>query len=124
MRPTCDIRLIPIISLVLLLTWSVAAAQSPAPAYRAGTIPAAWTPSPTALIHLAAVAPARDASTPELAPSVSLAAAKASKGGHGNAVALMVVGAAGIVTGLIADEDILIIAGAGVGGVGLYLYLR
>jgi hypothetical protein len=44
--------------------------------------------------------------------------------GHGEAVALMVVGAAGIVTGLIADEDILVIAGAGVGGVGLYLYLR
>jgi hypothetical protein len=38
--------------------------------------------------------------------------------------ALMIVGAAGIVTGLIVDESIVTIAGAGVGGYGLYLYLR
>jgi hypothetical protein len=124
MRPTRDIRLIPVITLVLLLTGSVAAAQSAASPGRARTIPAAWTPSPTALIHLTTVEPARDASTPEVAPSASLAVAKTGHGGHGEAVALMVVGAAGIVTGLIADEDILIIAGAGVGGFGLYLYLR
>jgi hypothetical protein len=50
--------------------------------------------------------------------------AKVGHGGKKEAVALMIVGAAGIVTGLIADEDIITIAGAGVGGVGLYLYLR
>ncbi len=38
--------------------------------------------------------------------------------------ALMIVGAAGIVTGLVVDESIVTIAGAGVGGYGLYLYLR
>jgi hypothetical protein len=38
--------------------------------------------------------------------------------------ALMIVGVAGIVTGLIVDESIVTIAGAGVGGYGLYLYLR
>jgi hypothetical protein len=124
MRPPCRIRSIPIITLALLLTWSVAAAQSAAPGYRARTFPAAWTPSPTALIHLAAVEPARDAGTPEVAPSASLATAKTGHGGHGEAVALMLVGAAGLVTGLITDEDLLIIAGAGVGGFGLYLYLR
>jgi hypothetical protein len=37
---------------------------------------------------------------------------------------LMIVGAAGIVTGLLADEDLITIAGAGVGGFGLYLYLE
>jgi hypothetical protein len=37
---------------------------------------------------------------------------------------LMIVGAAGIVTGLIVDEDLITIAGAGVGGFGLYLYLQ
>jgi hypothetical protein len=37
---------------------------------------------------------------------------------------LMIVGGAGIVTGLIVDEPIITIAGAGVGGYGLYLYLR
>jgi hypothetical protein len=38
--------------------------------------------------------------------------------------ALMIVGAAGIVTGVIVDESIVTIAGAGVGGYGLYLYLK
>ncbi len=36
---------------------------------------------------------------------------------------LMIVGAAGILTGLLVDEDVVTIAGAGVGGFGLYLYL-
>jgi hypothetical protein len=37
---------------------------------------------------------------------------------------LMIVGAAGIVTGLLTDEDLITIAGAVVGGVGLYFYLQ
>ena len=37
---------------------------------------------------------------------------------------LMIVGAAGLVTGLLVDEDIITIAGAGVAGFGLYLYLQ
>lgn len=37
---------------------------------------------------------------------------------------LMVVGVAGIVTGLLAHEDLITIAGAGVGGFGLYRYLQ
>jgi hypothetical protein len=37
---------------------------------------------------------------------------------------LMIVGAAGIVTGLLVDEDLITIAGAGVAGFGLYLYLE
>jgi hypothetical protein len=43
---------------------------------------------------------------------------------HGEATALMIVGAAGIVTGLIVDEPVITIAGAVAGGIGLYLYLR
>ena len=39
-------------------------------------------------------------------------------------VVLMIVGAAGIVTGLIIDEPVVTILSAGVGGAGLYLYLR
>ncbi len=39
-------------------------------------------------------------------------------------VALMVVGLAGIVTGLVVDEPFITIIGAGVGGLGLYFYLR
>ena len=37
---------------------------------------------------------------------------------------LMIVGAAGIVTGLLVDEGLVTIAGAAVGGFGLYRYLR
>jgi hypothetical protein len=37
---------------------------------------------------------------------------------------LMIVGVAGLVTGLLIDEDLITIAGAGVGGFGLYLYLQ
>lgn len=37
---------------------------------------------------------------------------------------LMIVGAAGIVTGLLTDEELITIAGAVVGGVGLYFYLQ
>jgi len=37
---------------------------------------------------------------------------------------LMIVGAAGIVTGLVVDEDVITIAGAAVGGFGLYQYLQ
>ncbi len=36
----------------------------------------------------------------------------------------MIVGAAGIVTGLLTHEDLITIAGAVVGGVGLYFYLQ
>ena len=43
---------------------------------------------------------------------------------RGPGVALMIVGAAGIITGLLIDEDIITVAGAGAGLVGLYLYLR
>ena len=43
---------------------------------------------------------------------------------HAPGVALMIVGAAGVITGLLIDESIITIAGAGAGLIGLYLYLR
>lgn len=43
---------------------------------------------------------------------------------RGPGVALMLVGAAGIITGLLIDESLITILGAGTGLVGLYLYLR
>lgn len=46
------------------------------------------------------------------------------RGGRRQGEILMIVGAAGIVTGLLVDEDLITIAGAGVGGFGLYLYLQ
>jgi len=47
-----------------------------------------------------------------------------SRGNRRQGEILMIVGAAGIVTGLLVDEDIVTIAGAAVGGFGLYLYLQ
>jgi hypothetical protein len=47
-----------------------------------------------------------------------------SRGDRREGEILMIVGAAGIVTGLLVDEDLITIAGAGVGGFGLYLYLK
>jgi len=47
-----------------------------------------------------------------------------SRGGRRQGTVLMIVGGAGILAGLLLDEDIITIAGAGVAGVGLYFYLR
>jgi hypothetical protein len=43
---------------------------------------------------------------------------------RGPGVALMIVGAAGIITGLLIDESIITVVGAGAGLIGLYLYVR
>jgi hypothetical protein len=43
---------------------------------------------------------------------------------RGPGVALMIVGAAGVITGLLLEESLITILGAGTGLVGLYLYLR
>jgi len=60
-------------------------------------------------------APARDPLAP--VPPASLRH-------RGPGVALMIVGAAAVVTGLLIDESLITILGAGTGLVGLYLYLR
>lgn len=57
-------------------------------------------------------------------PALATVAVRSVHGGNGKAVALMIVGAAGIITGLAVDEDIITIAGAAAAGIGLYLYLR
>lgn len=53
-----------------------------------------------------------------------LAAIPYEHGTRHEGLALILVGVAGIVTGLAIDEPVVTIAGAGVGGVGLYFYLR
>jgi hypothetical protein len=55
----------------------------------------------------------------------SLAAARVASLRHrGPGVALMIVGAAGVITGLLIDESLITVLGAGTGLVGLFLYLR
>lgn len=45
-------------------------------------------------------------------------------GSRRQGMAFMLVGAAGILTGLIIDEPVITILSAGLGGAGLYLYVR
>ena len=47
-----------------------------------------------------------------------------SRSGRHEGTVLMIVGGAGILAGLLLEESIITIAGAGVAGVGLYFYLR
>ena len=103
----------PLLGAALLVSrpLSAQAPGTPTPESRA------WQPHPSAL--LAAAAPA---TRPAEAPGARLPVYVGRH--HGQAVALMIVGAAGIVTGLLVDEDIITIAGAAAGGIGLYLYLR
>jgi hypothetical protein len=49
---------------------------------------------------------------------------RSSRGSRHTGEVLMLVGGAGIVVGVLTDESVITIAGAGVGGYGLYLYLR
>lgn len=75
--------------------------------------------SPSMLAHAAALRPAPEApfGTGDHAGVV------ASRGQRHQGTVLMIVGVAGIVTGLIIDEEIVTIAGAVVGGIGLYMFL-
>jgi hypothetical protein len=60
----------------------------------------------------------------QLAPAVGELMTRGSRGNRRQGEILMIVGAAGIMTGLLVDEDLVTIAGAAVGGFGLYLYLE
>ncbi len=57
----------------------------------------------------------------EVAPEALVAVRRADR--H-TGVTLMVVGLAGVLTGLIVDESAITVAGAIVGGVGLFMYLN
>ncbi|HET9275409.1 MAG TPA: hypothetical protein VFN96_05000 [Gemmatimonadales bacterium] len=57
----------------------------------------------------------------EVAPEALVAVRRANRQ---TGVTLMIVGLAGVLTGLIVDESAITIAGAVVGGVGLFMYLN
>jgi hypothetical protein len=111
-----------LLALLLALLAPSLAAQAPTPA--PGTAPAIrWSPPAEAWQRLAPSAP------PVVAAAVdpineTVTSMAQRRGSRPPGVALMIVGGAGILTGLLVDEDIITIAGAGVAGVGLYLYLR
>lgn len=71
------------------------------------------------------------AATAELAPARAAEAdpardwtAASDHSTRSEGTALMIVGAAGIIVGLVVDEPIITVAGAVTGGIGLYLFLR
>jgi hypothetical protein len=102
---------------VATLAASPAHAQAFAPAAESGSLQAQMATA-ASLRLLASPSAERAMVTPE---AVAL---NRGRSGRGLGETLMIVGAAGIITGLLVNEDIVTIAGAGVGGYGLYLYLR
>ncbi|HET9292758.1 MAG TPA: hypothetical protein VFO06_00570 [Gemmatimonadales bacterium] len=95
--------------------------SEPASASPAATAAAASSQM-EATARLQASAPAEV--TAEVTPVPNEAALVAASGDSHTGEVLMIVGAAGLITGLIIDEDGLTVAGAIVGLVGLYLYLK
>lgn len=85
-------------------------------------LPAAASAQSPAVWHRQRVAAA--ALAPAEAGTATPGLAVASGGTRREGRVLMIVGVAGIVTGLIIDEDLVTFAGIGVAGFGLYLYLN
>lgn len=106
----------------ILISLLAVAALGTAPGEVAAQTEAGWSiaPSPEMLAATARLWPPKEAATTH---AIAVLPATQSRGNKRKGEILMIVGAAGIVTGLLADEGIITIAGAGVGGFGLYLYL-
>jgi len=87
---------------------------------------AAFQPIAASEQTLVAAAELRMPAAPALGlePSVGALMTQGARGNQRQGEILMIVGVAGIVTGLVAHEDLVTIAGAGVGGFGLYRYLQ
>ncbi len=108
------------VSLSLLLA---ATLLVPIRSARAQTVgPASLRATPVQLASAAALAPSAAALTAEQ-PALPVMDPY-QHGTRREGAALMLVGVAGIVTGLIIDEPVVTILSAGVGGLGLYLYVR
>jgi hypothetical protein len=101
-----------------VLALAIAPGRLVAQAAASQTITTQQTMIAAAQLRLSAVRPSRLER-----PSGALMTQRA-QGNRRQGSILMIVGAAGIVTGLIADENLITIAGAGVGGFGLYQYLQ
>jgi hypothetical protein len=80
-------------------------------------------PSPAELMVTAALRPVSVAPLAVDPPRLNASIETARRGRRQGEI-LMIVGGAGILTGLLVDESLITIAGAAVGGYGLYLYLR
>ena len=88
-------------------------------ALRAQTATPGLRPGVAAYAATAHLAPA-----PLAAGSTTQVVAQSRPNQRRTGVILMIVGAAGIVTGIAVDEPIVTVAGAGVAGFGLYMWLN
>lgn len=85
------------------------------------------TVSPLAVVAIQLPGRLELADSPAMAsPRLTLPSAftAASRPNRRTGEVLMIVGGAGILLGILADESVITVAGAGVAGYGLYLYLR
>jgi hypothetical protein len=107
------------LSLSLLLTATILVPLRPAAAQAGGPISLR-----TSNVQLTAAAALRPQASIGAEQPMLLVKDPYQHGSRKEGLALMIVGAAGIVTGLIIDEPAVTIISAGVGGLGLYLYIR
>jgi len=105
------------LQLLLVLAWFTplrsATAQAPAPS--------SLQPTAAQYEAMAQLRPQVGVASEQPAPLLS------NSSGHGSrheGTVLMIVGVAGMITGLLVDESLITILGAGAAGVGLYFYLR
>ena len=99
-----------------------AAPRSPTPVQR--SVAAADTAKPavasSAISPRLGITAIRPSPTPDLAQDTVFIQRPSRRG----AGALLLVGGAGLLVGLATDSDVLTVVGAGVAGVGVYLYFR
>ena len=113
--------------LFLASTFAIAAAFAPsAAAAQAADGPAriAITAAPPAWLTGAPTAAAADQPRDVEGEGVPAATAAMRRADRRTGTTLMIVGLAGVLTGLLVDEGAITVLGAVVGGVGMYLYLR
>lgn len=101
----------------------LAVGSAPSGLHAQGAAVARIAPTPAEVTARAALRPASTARLAVEQPRL-MAGAETARGGRRQGEILMIVGGAGILTGLLVDESLITIAGAAVGGYGLYLYLR
>lgn len=86
------------------------------------TAPASLQPSAEQFAAAATLSPPDAASF--VTTAAPIATASVQSGTRREGVTLMIVGAAGMITGLLIDESAITILSAGLAGLGLYLYVR
>ncbi len=104
------------LALVVALAYPIQSAMAQA------TSPASLQPSAEQFAAAATLSPPDAASF--VMTAAPIATASVQSGTRREGVTLMIVGAAGMITGLLIDESAITILSAGLAGLGLYLYIR